>query len=64
MSNTMDAGWVADCLKTAVGYHGAPQIINSDQGTQFTGSAYIGYLKSLKTVQISIEWKRAGYNGL
>jgi putative transposase len=57
VSNTMDAGWVVDCLKTTVQRHGRPQIINSDQGTQFTGSEYIGYVKSLKTVRISMDGK-------
>lgn len=57
VSNTMDAGWVVDCLKTAVQRYGKPQIINSDQGRQFTGHEYINHVKSLETVQISMDGK-------
>lgn len=57
VSNTMDAGWVVECLKTTVQRHGRPQIINSDQGTQFTGHEYIDYVKSLETVKISMDGK-------
>tara|TARA_R110000868_G_C10807939_1_gene757620 strand:+ start:340 stop:1179 length:840 start_codon:yes stop_codon:yes gene_type:complete len=57
VSNTMDAGWVVDCLKATVQAHGTPQIINSDQGSQFTGHEYIEYIKSLKVVKISMDGK-------
>jgi putative transposase len=53
----MDADWVVDCLKATVQTHGTPEIINSDQGSQFTGHEYIEYLKSLKTVKISMDGK-------
>ena len=57
VSITMDASWVVECLKTAVKCHGAPQIINSDQGAQFTGHEYIEYIKSLEVVKISMDGK-------
>ena len=57
ISNTMDADWVVRTLKMAVESHGKPQIINSDQGTQFTSEEYISYVKSLKTVAISMDGK-------
>ena len=57
VSNTMEAGWVVDCLKTAVRRSGTPEIINSDQGRQFTGHEYTSYVKSLETVQISMDGK-------
>jgi putative transposase len=57
VSNTMDAGWVVACLKTTMHCHGIPEIINSDQGSQFTGHEYIEYIKSLKTVKISMDGK-------
>lgn len=37
--------------------HGKPEIINSDQGTQFTSDEYIDYIKSLETVKISMDGK-------
>jgi putative transposase len=57
VSNTMDASWVVDCLKATVQTHGTPEIINSDQGSQFTGHEYIEYIKSLNTVKISMDGK-------
>ena len=57
VSNTMDVSWVVDCLKATVQTHGIPEIINSDQGSQFTGHEYIEYIKSLKTVKISMDGK-------
>jgi putative transposase len=57
ISNSMQAGWVVETLKGAIVRYGSPRIINSDQGTQFTSGEYIGYLKGLKTVQISMDGK-------
>lgn len=57
ISNTMEASWVVKTIKQAVKNHGLPEIINSDQGTQFTSDEYIDYLKSLKTVKISMDGK-------
>ncbi len=36
LSNTMDTDWVARPLRSTVRKYGAPEIINSDQGSQFT----------------------------
>lgn len=57
ISNTMEAAWVVKTIKQAIKKHGKPEIINSDQGTQFTSEVYIDYLKSLKTVRISMDGK-------
>jgi len=57
ISNSMQASWVVETLKEAIARYEAPLIINSDQGTQFTSGEYIGYLKGLKTVQISMDGK-------
>lgn len=50
ISNTMEASWVVKAIKKAVSEHGKLEIINSDQGTQFTSEEYIDYIKSLETV--------------
>jgi putative transposase len=55
ISNSMQASWVVETLKGAIARHESPLIINSDQGTQFASEKYIGYLKGLKTVQISMD---------
>src|SRR5690625_2919180 len=57
ISNSMQTGWVVETLKGAIARYGSPRIINSDQGTQFTSNEYIGYIKGLKTVQISMDGK-------
>jgi putative transposase len=41
LSNTPDASFCVDALKEAIAKYGKPQIINTDQGSQFTGSAWI-----------------------
>lgn len=57
ISNTMEADWVVRTLKKAVQSKGSPEIINSDQVSQFTSEEYISYVKSLKTVDISMDGK-------
>jgi len=57
LSNTMEAEWVVTTLKTAISGYGKPAIINSDQGSQFTSDEYVNYVKSLKTVKISMDGK-------
>lgn len=57
IGNGMDASWVVATLKEAVQRNGKPEIINSDQGTQFTSEEYIDYVKSLDVVKISMDGK-------
>lgn len=37
LSNSMDADFCIEALKEAMAKHGTPEIMNSDQGSQFTG---------------------------
>lgn len=55
ISNTMEADWVTEVVKEAVRTHGVPEIINSDQGSQFTSDEYINYIKSLELTKISMD---------
>ena len=57
LSNTMEASWVVNTLKIAISRYGKPEIINSDQGRQFTSDEYVNYVKSLETVKISMDGK-------
>jgi putative transposase len=41
LSNTMDASFCIDCLADAVHTYGKPEILNTDQGSQFTSEAFI-----------------------
>lgn len=40
VSNTMEAKWCAEVFLEAVRTHGAPKIINTDQGSQFTNKVF------------------------
>jgi putative transposase len=44
ISNSMEAEWVAGVVEEAVEIHGKPEIINSDQGIQFTSDCYINFI--------------------
>jgi putative transposase len=46
VSNTMTAEWCAGVLEVAIARHGKPEIVNSDQGSQFTSDCYIEMLQS------------------
>ena len=41
LSNTLDASFCVEALKEAIAKYGKPEIMNTDQGSQFTGSAWI-----------------------
>jgi putative transposase len=43
LSNTLEADFCVECLEHALEY-GAPEIFNSDQGSQFTGNHFTGVL--------------------
>ena len=45
VSNTMTAPWCVTVLKEAIERHGCPEIINSDQGSQFTSVEYVQLLE-------------------
>lgn len=44
ISNTMTGEWVRSVVEEAINEHGAPEIINSDQGSQFTSYEYTSLL--------------------
>jgi len=41
ISNTMTSEWCCQILKEAIEQHGKPEIINSDQGSQFTSDEWL-----------------------
>lgn len=53
LSNTLDSAFVIRCLMKAFGKR-KPEIINSDQGCQFTSSKYIELLKT-NSIRISMD---------
>lgn len=55
MSNTMQSDFVVRAVQEAVQAHGTPEIINSDQGSQFTSADYINCINSYETIKISMD---------
>src|ERR687893_1481276 len=44
LSITMEAGFCIEALEEALARHGRPEIFNTDQGSQFTSTAFTGQL--------------------
>jgi putative transposase len=45
LSNTLDLSFCLDCLKRAIKHSGIPEIMNTDQGSQFTSEQWLSFLK-------------------
>jgi putative transposase len=58
LSITMEAGFCVEALEEALAKHGRPEIVNTDQGSQFTCPAFTGILASRK-IAISMDGKGA-----
>ncbi len=54
ISNTMEAEFCVACLEEALQRYGAPEIFNTDQGSQFTAEAFTVLLQA-HGVQISMD---------
>lgn len=55
LSNTMQTDFVLRTVQEAVRENGRPDIINSDQGSQFTSRDYIACIQSFETIKISMD---------
>jgi putative transposase len=56
LSNTLDSQFCVDALEDAIAKYGAPEIFNTDQGSQFTSEEFTGVLKR-EEIQISMDGK-------
>lgn len=54
ISNTMTSEWVCATLKEAIEVYGSPEVINSDQGSQFTSE---NWKSACDGIQISMDGK-------
>jgi putative transposase len=54
VSVTMDASFCVEALTEAIGKYGAPEIVNTDQGSQFTSAEFIDELKD-RGIAISMD---------
>ena len=58
VSITMEASFCVETLEDALGKYGRPEIFNTDQGSQFTGTAFTGVLMR-EGIAISMDGKGA-----
>ncbi|WP_416200551.1 IS3 family transposase [Thermocaproicibacter melissae] len=56
LSNTLDRSFVIEAIQKAIKRYGKPEIMNSDQGSQFSNDDYIKLLKS-NNIRISMDGK-------
>lgn len=56
LSNTLTADFCVDAVEEAIAHFGKPDIFNTDQGCQFTGSEFVGLLQRHK-IRISMDGK-------
>ena len=56
ISNTMSKQWCLNVLQEAIARNGKPEILNSDQGSQYTSSAWTNFLEK-QEIKISMDGK-------
>lgn len=56
ISNTLEAGFCVDALNEAIHKYGLPEIVNTDQGSQFTSFAWTDRLRR-SVLRISMDGK-------
>ncbi len=56
VSNSMDAQWCKETLEEAIDRHGQPEIINTDQGSQFTSEVFTHSVLS-RNIKLSMDGK-------
>ena len=56
VSNSMDAEWCRNCLEEAIQTQGKPEIINTDQGSQFTSEVFANYVLG-QGIRLSMDGK-------
>ena len=56
LSNSMSTKWCLEMLQEAIRQHGKPEIINSDQGSQYTSPQWTQYLED-QEIGISMDGK-------
>ena len=56
LSNTMTTEWCKECLQTSILAYGKPEIINTDQGSQFTNPLFTEFVIN-KGISFSMDGK-------
>jgi putative transposase len=63
ISNTMSAQWCKNVLEEAIRRHGKPEIVNSDQGSQYTSALWTQYLEQ-EGIKISMDGKGRAFDNV
>jgi len=63
LSNTLDSGFCVDALEESLVRYGAPEIFNSDQGSQFTSDEFIRILMG-EGISISMDGKGRAHDNI
>jgi putative transposase len=53
----MTSEWCRECLEEAIMRHGAPEILNTDQGSRFSSSEFSGYFTTHPAIKFSMDGK-------
>lgn len=56
LSNTMTSKWCKECLEMAINVHGKPEILNTDQGSQFSSPTFTEFVLR-NEIQFSMDGK-------
>lgn len=57
LSNTMSAEWCRDVLDEAIKQYGPPEIVNTDQGSQFTAEVFTEFVVKDQELKLSMDGK-------
>lgn len=57
VSNNMDTEWVCSCMNQAFEIYGRPEIVNTDQGSQFTSEKFTSLILKGSQTRLSMDGK-------
>lgn len=57
ISNSMDKEWVCECMEEAFSKHGRPDIVNTDQGSQYTSEEFTSLILKDNQTKLSMDGK-------
>lgn len=63
ISNTMTVSWCVEIVEEGIRTHGAPEIFNTDQGSQFTSEKFTNMLKANK-ITISMDGRNRALDNI
>lgn len=55
LSNTMTSAWCRQTLQSAIEQHGTPEILNTDQGSQFTALEFSDWVTEKQNIKLSMD---------